>query len=210
MPEKTANYKLNQWKKEDDFLMRDFNADNAALETALTGLKSTVDSKAAQSEVDTLKTTVSAKANQSDLTSLTSTVNTKASQSALNSLTSTVNTKASQSELNTLKNTVNSVSATANSKTRIVTGYYAGNSAETRDFNLGGQPKAVLVMEEAGGTNVNTAIYGGLALVSRPAGDSGDTPPAVEITSTGFRVHQGGRKSRANETYSTYHYIAFF
>ena len=194
MPEKTANYKLNQWKKEDDFLMKDFNADNAAVEAALTGLKSAVDSKAAQSEVDTLKTTVSAKANQSDLSSLTS----------------TVNTKAAQSELNTLKNTVNSVSTTANSKTRIVTGYYAGNSAETRDFNLGGQPKAVLVMEEEGGTNVSSAIYGGLALVGRPAGDSSEAPSAVEITSTGFRVHQGGRKSRANETYSTYHYIAFF
>ena len=175
-------------------MMKDFNDDNAAIEDALTDLQSAVDSKAAQSEVDTLKATVSTKANQSDLASLTS----------------TVNTKAAQSELNTLKNTVNSVSATANSKTRIMTGYYAGDGAETRDINLGGQPKAVLVMEEEGGTNVNSAIYGGLALVGRPAGDSGETPSAVEITSTGFRIHQGGRKSRANESYSTYHYIAFF
>ena len=193
MPEKTANYKLNQWKKEDDFLMRDFNDDNAALETALTGLKSSVDSKAAQSEVDTLKTTVSAKANQSDLSSLTS----------------TVNTKASQSELNTLKNTVNSVSTTANSKTRIVTGFYAGDGAAPRDINLGGQPKAVLVMEEEGGTNVSSAIYGGLALQGHPVGGSNDT--TVEITSTGFRAyHSGSYRPRANELYSNYHYIAFF
>ena len=39
MPNKTENFKLNQWEPEDDFLRADFNEDNAKLETALTELQ---------------------------------------------------------------------------------------------------------------------------------------------------------------------------
>lgn len=35
---KTANYSLNQWEKTDRIQMEDFNADNAKLEAALTGM----------------------------------------------------------------------------------------------------------------------------------------------------------------------------
>ena len=209
MPEKTANYKLNQWKKEDDFLMKDFNADNAAVEAALTGLKSAVDGKAAQSEVDTLKTTVSAKANQSDLSSLTSTVNTKASQSALNSLTSTVNTKASQSELNTLKNTVNSVSATANSKTSVVAGTYTGNGKDAQDIYLGFQPKAVIIATSQGGmySRYSASTHGGIALPGAPLSDMGASYGAA-VTSTGFRVTCADR-CFLNENNAVFYYIAW-
>ena len=45
MPNKTENYQLNQWEPEDNFLREDFNADNAALETALTAMQTAVDSQ---------------------------------------------------------------------------------------------------------------------------------------------------------------------
>ena len=35
MAQKTANYQLNQWEPEDDFLRTDFNEDNAKIEAAL-------------------------------------------------------------------------------------------------------------------------------------------------------------------------------
>ena len=199
MPEKTANYKLNQWKKEDDFLMKDFNADNAALETALTGLKSAVDSKAAQSEVDTLKTTVSTKANQSDLASLTSTVNTKAAQSELNTLKNTVNTKANQSDLTSLTTTVNG-------KVGIVVGTYAGNNAETRDIALGFQPKLVLLMTTDGIVGNGATIRGGMALPGQPLHIRSET--AMEVTSNGFRVTYNEASMRTNDKQNTYIYFA--
>ena len=192
MPEKTANYKLNQWKKEDDFLMRDFNADNAALETALTGLKSAVDSKAAQSEVDTLKTTVSAKANQSDLTTLTN----------------TVNTKAAQSELNTLKNTVNSVSATANAKASIVVGSYVGDGVNGRDINLGFQPKAVFVFREDGVTcsgESGSGCYGGFFYPGHNL--IRNSCLCAEVVSNGFRVHTESYAG-TNNSNKVYYYLA--
>ena len=34
----TANYQLNQWEAEDKVLRTEFNADNAKLDAALTGL----------------------------------------------------------------------------------------------------------------------------------------------------------------------------
>ena len=199
MPAKTENYKLNQWKKEDDFLMKDFNADNAALEAALTDLQSAVDSKAAQSEVDTLKTTVSTKANQSDLTSLTSTVNTKAAQSELNTLKNTVNTKANQSDLTSLTTTVNG-------KVGIVVGTYAGNNAETRDIALGFQPKLVLLMTSNGVMGNNSAMRGGMALPGQPLHIGSE--PGMEITSNGFRVTYNEASMRTNEKQYTYIYLA--
>ena len=201
MPEKTTNYKLHQWKKEDDFLMRDFNADNAAVEAALTGLQSAVDGKAAQSEGDTLKTTVSTKANQSDLTSLTSTVNTKAAQSELNTLKNTVNTKANQSDLTSLTTTVNG-------KVGIVVGTYTGNGEDSRVINLGFQPKAVFLFREDGVTcsgEAGSATYGGLFYPGCRLG-FGSTICA-EVVSNGFRVYTKSYV-RTNSSGTVYYYLA--
>ena len=201
MPEKTANYKLNQWKKEDDFLMKDFNDDNAAIEAALTGLKSTVDGKAAQSEVDTLKTTISTKANQSDLASLTSTVNTKASQSELNTLKNTVNTKANQSDLTSLTTTVNG-------KVGIVVGSYVGDGVNGRDINLGFQPKALLIITNEGllgSGRSSSSTFGGLLMPGK--GLYYKTHLCAEVTSTGFRLYFGS-DLLANIDGYTYYYLA--
>ena len=59
----TQNYKLSQWVKTDKVLMDDFNADNLAIDAALT-------SKAEQSALTALQTTVSKKAEQLDVSAL--------------------------------------------------------------------------------------------------------------------------------------------
>lgn len=70
----TENYGLNQWEASDKVLREEFNADNAKVEGALSGL-------AAQ---------VAAKASKTDLNALTTQVNAKAAQTALDSLAATV------------------------------------------------------------------------------------------------------------------------
>lgn len=45
MPNKTANYQLNQWEPSDPFLRTDFNEDNAKIDAALAGLDGKVATK---------------------------------------------------------------------------------------------------------------------------------------------------------------------
>ena len=45
MPNKTANFALNQWEPEDNFLRTDFNEDNVKIEAALTELETQVSGK---------------------------------------------------------------------------------------------------------------------------------------------------------------------
>lgn len=53
--EKTPNYRLSQWAKTDRILMEDFNADNAAVEAALTALNTAVGQKASAAALNSAK-----------------------------------------------------------------------------------------------------------------------------------------------------------
>lgn len=55
----TPNYNLSQWEKTDQVLMEDFNADNAKIDAALNGLRSSLNGKASTSALSGLQSTVS-------------------------------------------------------------------------------------------------------------------------------------------------------
>lgn len=97
-------------------------------------------------------------------------------------------------------------------KSGIVTGSYAGSSAESQSINLGFQPKAVLVMENTGlaGTSGGSysMVYGGLTLRDKPVEVAKTV--ALQINATGFTVYNYSDfdNIRINRTDKTYYYLA--
>ena len=79
----------------------------------------------------------------------------------------------------------------------IVIGEYHGDGASTRTFELGYQPRAVLLAYGSGAFSSGNSVYGGLML----PGYHGST---LELTETGFLVRANGNMRDA-----AYFYIIF-
>ena len=99
----------------------------------------------------------------------------------------------------------------AEGRADVVTGTYEGSGSTTRTITLGFQPKAVLLFCAGGMTGYSSGayiIYGGLALPGHPVVDYGhNNEVAVEIVSTGFRLHRDSYRNVNNENV-TYYYLA--
>ena len=92
--------------------------------------------------------------------------------------------------------------------TQIVAGSYNGDNADTRNFDLGFKPRAVLLFREDGCTFVPYNIYGGLALRGAPLTRGSIGGPAMTVTDTGFCVYNNAY-SYTNYGGTKYFYIAF-
>lgn len=94
-----------------------------------------------------------------------------------------------------------------------VTGTYVGDGAETQTIDLGFQPRAVLVTDEAGAMSNHSGshptVYGGLALLGKPV--KSDSVTAIELTATGFAVRSYSSYGyvSVNGSGDTFYYIAF-
>ena len=97
---------------------------------------------------------------------------------------------------------------TADSKCGIVTGMYTGNATDYRSFDLGFQPKAVLVEREDG--NRTSYAEGGLAVIGNGVRGYGHSADVLYITTDGFivRYHQSTAGTNMNNSNSTYTYMA--
>ena len=99
----------------------------------------------------------------------------------------------------------------AEGRADVVTGTYEGSGSTTRTITLGFQPKAVLLFCAGGMTAYGGGayiIYGGLALPGHPVVDYGhNNEVAVEIVSTGFRLHRDIYRNVNNDNV-TYYYLA--
>ena len=95
---------------------------------------------------------------------------------------------------------------------QIVTGTYEGDGSDERTITLGFQPKALLLFDEgglAGADRGSYYVYGGLVLPGHPLLDrENGSSAAVELISTGFRLHAQSGYSRINENGSEYFYLA--
>ena len=103
------------------------------------------------------------------------------------------------------------IQADTDGKVEMVTGTYQGDGSDERTITLGFQPKAVLTMADgtvAGYSSGSFYTYGGLALPGHPATLGGESS-AVELTTTGFRVHARSDYFRVNQSGKIYHYLAF-
>ena len=72
-------------------------------------------------------------------------------------------------------------------KCEVIAGTYTGDGQPVRLISLGRKPKAVYVCNFSGLIQVNSGLYGGLALPNAPAGNSGY--PTVSIVDQGFQVY---------------------
>lgn len=72
-------------------------------------------------------------------------------------------------------------------KCEVIAGTYTGDGQPVRLISLGRKPKAVYVCNFAGLIQINSGLYGGLALPDAPAGESGY--PTVSIVDQGFQVY---------------------
>ena len=83
-------------------------------------------------------------------------------------------------------------------KSGSVLGTYTGDGTESREITLGFQPK-----------DSAYKVYGGMAMPGHPVVDQGhNNEVAVEITATGFQVHQEATYRKVNTSGWTYHYHA--
>ena len=201
----TTNYKLSQWESTDSVLREDFNADNAAIEAALSDHDAKI--TAAQAKITSVHSDAQTKLNaaRTDLEGqITQLENDTGDQVA--SLRSTLNSL--QSKMNALQNQLNNHPTY---KVGVLDGYN-GSAAVT--VNLGKQPKMVMVGNRLGWTNsidsTSTFCYcaHAVAMPGHPGYESymvGDygTEAILSITSTGFTLEAGMKAELA-----PYYYLA--
>lgn len=96
----------------------------------------------------------------------------------------------------------------SDTKCEIVTGYYIGNGAMPREFNLGFKPRAVVITDVFGLRNGydDSAVFSAIGV---PEAAKGYT--FVELTDTGFKLNNavGNMKPLNFNTNHRYAYIAF-
>lgn len=95
-------------------------------------------------------------------------------------------------------------------KCEVIAGTYTGDGQPVRLISLGRKPKAVYVCNFTGLIQINSGLYGGLALPDAPAGESGY--PTVSIVDQGFQVYYTAASQRiimSNFENMLFHYIAW-
>lgn len=97
-------------------------------------------------------------------------------------------------------------------KDESVLGVYIGDGTESREITLGFQPRALYLCSQGGLFGAEEGmykVYGGMAMPGHPVVDQGhNNEVAVEITATGFQVHQEATYRKVNTSGWTYHYHA--
>ena len=201
----TANYKLNQWEATDNVQRVDFNADNAAIEAALTAHDTEI--AAAKSKITSVQSDAQTKLNaaKTDL------------ESQISQLESDTDDQVAtlKSSLTSLQNTVTSLQTQLNNHPTYKVGVldsYDGTAAVT--VNLGKQPKMVMVGNRLGWSNSindgSTFCWCGhaVALPNYPGYKSGMTSnpgstAILTVTSTGFTLAAGMK-----DELTPYYYLA--
>lgn len=106
---------------------------------------------------------------------------------------------------------LNHIFQTADGRADVVNGTYTGDGAAERAISLGFQPKALYLCTwggVAGHISGSYRVYGGLAFPGHPIVDQGHNDAvAVEITGTGFQLHQDAYRC-VNDTDVPYYYVA--
>lgn len=96
-------------------------------------------------------------------------------------------------------------------KCEIAYGYYEGNDASERSFQLGWQPRVVIVARIFEPFHNNFYYYGGIAFDNYPAIIPGHNKKVIQVTATGFTVYHdptGNAYVYANGSGTNYIYIA--
>ena len=91
-------------------------------------------------------------------------------------------------------------------KAEVTAAAYVGDGQTKRAFNLGFQPKAVILMREGHYTHYSNTIYGGIATQDKPIAYSDRN--ALAITENGFEVLQMAG-CMLNQDTCSYTYVAF-
>ena len=91
-------------------------------------------------------------------------------------------------------------------KTEVTAAAYVGDGQTKRTFDLGFQPKAVILMREGHYTHYSNTIYGGIATQDKPIAYSDRN--ALAITENGFEVLQMAG-CMLNQDTCSYTYVAF-
>ena len=95
------------------------------------------------------------------------------------------------------------IDAALGEKPDIVFGSYAGDGNYPRAFNLGFQPRAVLLFSNAGHTNAGSSIFGGLFAPGKPLGYP--TSPVAQVSETGWTAIA----NTTNRSGDGYFYLVF-
>ena len=96
-------------------------------------------------------------------------------------------------------------------KCEIAYGYYEGNDVSERSFQLGWQPRVVIVARIFEPFHNNFYYYGGIAFDNYPAIIPGHNKKVIQVTATGFTVYHdptGNAYVYANGSGTNYIYIA--
>ena len=96
-------------------------------------------------------------------------------------------------------------------KCEVAYGYYEGNDAAERSFQLGWQPRIVIVTRIFEPFHNNLYYYGGIAFDNYPAIIPGHNKKVIQVTATGFTVYHdptGNAYVYANGSGTNYVYIA--
>ena len=96
-------------------------------------------------------------------------------------------------------------------KCEIAYGYYEGNDASERSFQLGWQPRVVIVARIFEPFHNKLYYYGGIAFDNYPAIIPGHNKKVIQVTATGFTVYHdptGNAYVYANGSGGDYVYIA--
>ena len=91
-------------------------------------------------------------------------------------------------------------------KAEVTAAAYVGDGQTKRAFDLGFQPKAVILMREGHYTHYSNTIYGGIATQDKPIAYSDRN--ALAITENGFEVLQMAG-CMLNQDTCSYTYVAF-
>ncbi len=89
-------------------------------------------------------------------------------------------------------------------KSGFVSGSYAGDGAESRSFNLGFAPTALLLETSTGARGNGINAIAGLALPGLSVHDG-----AITLTETGFSLNHDNKYHVVNGAADTYYYLAF-
>ena len=204
---KTENYALNQWVGSDRILRTDFNADNAAVEAALTAQQSSIDAHdtlltAHDNTLDAHDTLLDShdatiKSHTSTINSHTSTINSHTS--SISSLTTKTNTNATN-----IANLTETVGERHDTRLRLITGSYTGNDAADRTINIGTDVSVIFIWREGYEARLKDTFC---ILPMEGAGYNSDyTGTSVTHTGKGFKINNAAYFNGLNQKYR---YTAF-
>ena len=171
---KTSNYQLCQWDREDRILRTDFNEDNAKIDAAL---------KQQANSIAGINSTLPGKADAATVTSLTNKLNTEI-QERKDAVTAEA---AARAQADSTEKAAREAAITAEAQARaaalalkgncqIYFSSYVGDGAETKTLTFPGKP---LLVNVQGGNVIGQGIYGNSRFMCRTSGTGGSACTAT-------------------------------